>query len=360
MKTEKPTRQRLFKESRKGKSFSSRDLIAAVVMLAGLFTLAFGTSLQPVAALYSTIIERKFDLAPAEVVGMALSAFTGGVAPVAIVSIACVALVSLAKSKGVLATEAIRMDFARLNPVNGLRNMFSLNLVKDLVRSVLYALLTGMSALMAWKLLAPQVFMQVHASEAQAVAIWLDVGFRAVIGLLLALAPVYLLAGFVDHRLYIRDLRMDKSEVKQELKDSEGSPEIKQRRRDVGAELSAQVQADVAGSSMILANPTHVAVGIYIHDYGFPVPLVSIREKGARARAVIALAEKLGIPVVRDIRVARAVYARSKRYQFVHSDLVAAVMRILLWLRDIEQAGAALEDGDAQVEFPDVHSSRTD
>lgn len=130
---------------------------------------------------------------------------------------------------------------------------------------------------------------------------------------------------------------MEKHEVKQEHKDHNGNPEIKQRRRQIGEELSGQVQADVAGSSMILANPTHIAVGIFTHPDYPGVQFVSVRERGNRARKVIALAEKWGIPVVRDIPVARAVYFKVRRYQFVPAELTAPIARILAWLKDIER-----------------------
>jgi len=152
----------------------------------------------------------------------------------------------------------------------------------------------------------------------------------------------------VEYRLYIREMRMEKHEVKQEHKDHNGNPEIKQRRREIGEELSAQTQSDVAGSSMILANPTHIAVGIYIHPDYPGLQFVSLRERGNRARKVIALAERVGVPVVRDIPVARAVYARVRRYQFVPAELTTPITRILLWLKDIERNHAPdTPDADA-------------
>lgn len=338
MKSEKPTPRRLLKESKKGKSYNSRDLTAALMLIAGIAVLVYATSLQPVMQLYIEIIRLGFAMPPDRFAVLALRAFAGIVAPLTLVCILCAVLSSLAQSKGVLATEAIKIDFDRLNPVNGFKNLFSVKVVKDLVKAILYTIVTMGFVLAAWRYLAPLAFAQVHAPASQLAPIWLTLALKVGIGLLLALAPLYLLTGLVEYLLYIRELKMEKFEVKQEHKENEGNPEIKQRRRDIGAELSAQTQADVAGSNVILANPTHVAVGIYSHDDAFAMPFVSVREHGARARAVVALAERLGVPVVRDIPLARRLYARCKRYRFVASDQVDAVMQVLRWLQDVEAA----------------------
>jgi flagellar biosynthesis protein FlhB len=356
VKSEKPTPRRLLKESKKGKSFTSRDLTIVAMLVPGLFVLAFLTSLTPVSNLYAAVIARDFTLAPAEAAVMAVKAFAYAAAPMAVVCVLGAMVSSFAQSKGVIATEAIRIDLNRINPVSGFRNLFSLRVVKDLVRATLYTVLAALFVVTAWKLFAPEIFSQVHMPPRQLAAVWRDVAFDAAIGLMLALAPIYLLCGFIDYKLHVRELKMEKFEVKQERKENEGNPEIKRRRRDIHVELSGQVQADVAGSSVILANPTHIAVGIYLHSTEIPMPLVSVREQGQRARAVIALAEKLGVPVVRDIPVARAVYARSKRYRFLDAELIEPVVRILLWLRDVERAGA--ETPARADEVPSVGSDK--
>lgn len=346
-KTEKPTPKRLKQEAKKGKSFNSRDLLAAAVLWGGGLALVSVTSLRSLITLYTDIVGGGFSISPTNAAMAALKAFAWAVAPVLGVVIVIIALVSLMMSKGIIAAEAVRIDINRLNPVNGFKNLFSLKVVKDLVRGLLYLLFSSLFCWVAFRLWAPDVFAVVHATDAQLVAAWLKLGGSVALGLLLALAPVYLLAGFVDHLLYIRELKMEKHEVKREHKENEISQQVKQRRREIGDELSAQVQADTTGSTVVLANPTHIAIGIYLMDDEVAMPFVSVREKGARARKVIALAEQNGIPVVRDIRLARAVYAKSRRYRFVHDDDIDGVMSVVRWLHDVERAAQAPDQAAA-------------
>jgi len=337
MKTEKPTPHRLLKESKKGKSFVSRDLAGLTVLVAGLVAMTTMISSRALHGFYRGMAERGFSLTPAEAAWQATTAFLWIAVPVGATAIVAAVLISLLQSRGVIAAEAVRIDLARVNPISGFKNLFSLKTIKGLVTAVLYLLAGLVFVVLAWKLFAPALFAQVQMPDKAAGALWHSVGWRSTALLLAVLAPIALAAAFVEYRLYIREMRMEKHEVKQEHKDHNGNPEIKQRRRQIGEELSGQVQADVAGSSMILANPTHIAVGIFTHPDYPGLQFVSVRERGNRARKVIALAEKWGIPVVRDIPVARAVYFRTRRYQFVPGDLVAPISRILAWLKDIER-----------------------
>lgn len=349
-KTEKPTAQRLEKEGRKGKSFNSRDLVAATALWLGLPAIALFSSLSPLAQLYVDIVRGGFSITPTAAALAALQGLLLALAPVLLAAVLGVVACSLGMSKGRIATEAIRFDLNKLNPVNGFKNLFSARVLKDLLRTVLYMVCCGVFAWLALGIWGTDLFGQVQASDAQLAGVWRHVALMFGLGLLLAMAPVYLLAGWLDHFLFIREMKMEKHEVKRERKDNEVKPEIKQRRQQVNEELSAQVQADTRGSTVVLANPTHIAIGIFLMDDDTPMPFVSVRERGARARKVIALAEATGVPVVRDITLARAIYASTPRYRFVHDRSVDPVMQIVRWLRDVERAG---KPGDTDAGPPD-------
>ena len=280
MKTEKPTPRRLLKESKKGSSYKSRDLTVGLILFVGVIVLALATSLAPIRALYEVVISRDFQVQPAEIAMLAVKAFAWSVLPVTVAAIVCMALSSFAQSKGVIATEALRIDFTKLNPVSGFKNLFGLKMVKNLLAAVLYSVVGFSFLVFAWLAWGDEILAQAKVSVSTSAYASHALGMQIVLSLIATLLPLVLLAGVLEYRLYIRQMRMDKSEVKQEHKDNEGNPEIKQRRRERAEELSAQVQADVAGSSVILANPTHIAVGIFAQEAGDVTwPFVSVHEK---------------------------------------------------------------------------------
>src|SRR5688500_17091636 len=116
MHIEKPTPRRLLKEAQIGSSYKSRDLTVALILSVGVIVLSQATSLSPIRALYEVVITRDFQVQPAEIAMLAVKAFVSSVLPVMVAAIACMALSSLAQSKGVIATEALRIDFTKLNP----------------------------------------------------------------------------------------------------------------------------------------------------------------------------------------------------------------------------------------------------
>ncbi len=357
-KTEKPTQERLKKEARKGRSFQSRDLLAAALMVAGVVALAISTSLQAVAALYTQIIASRFRLPLHETLVLAAKAIGWTVAPVLAAAVATAVLLSLYMSRARFAPEAVRIDLNRVNPVNGFKNLFSMKVIKDLLRSLFYLLFAGLYAWLAVRTWGPALTGLVHATPAQLAAAWLNLGWKFGLGLLAALAPVYLLAGWLDHVLFIREMKMDKDEVKRERKEQEMKPELRKRRQELSNDLPVQTRADTVGSNLILANPTHIAIGIYVPDENLAMPFVSVRERGRRARQVIALAEASGVPVVRDVRLARSIYFSVKRYRFVSHKDVDAVMALVRWLGDVERAHEPTTDDpdtDAGGQPPALH-----
>ncbi|MEF3670934.1 EscU/YscU/HrcU family type III secretion system export apparatus switch protein, partial [Citrobacter freundii] len=99
-----------------------------------------------------------------------------------------------------------------------------------------------------------------------------------------------------------------------------------------------QTKANILTSKMVLANPTHIALGIYFNPTVIGLPFISVVEKNSRAVAVIAFAEKNNIPVIRNISLARRIFKTAKIYTFIDSSSIDEIMRLLTWLEQMEQA----------------------
>ncbi|HFI1227923.1 TPA: EscU/YscU/HrcU family type III secretion system export apparatus switch protein, partial [Escherichia coli] len=145
--------------------------------------------------------------------------------------------------------------------------------------------------------------------------------------------------------LFMKDMKMDKQEVKREYKEQEGSPEIKSKRRERHQEiLSEQLKSDVSNSRLMIANPTHIAIGIYFKPHLSPIPLISVRETNEVALAVRKYAKEIGIPIITDKKLARKIYATHRRYDYVSFENIDEILRLLLWLEDVENAGQPVPD----------------
>jgi type III secretion YscU/HrpY family protein len=344
-KTEQPTEKKLRDAAKKGQTFKARDLCSALMMLCASAYLVFAFSFSAVADLYRSVIAHHFDLPLHDFLLMLGMTFFKLSLPLLALCVVTTALPSLLTTRFALATEAIKIDFSRLNPIEGLKKQFSLRTLKEVVRAILYLLLTGVAIAVFWNLNKVQIFSLRNGNLADLLA-FVPLLFWSLVKCILGCGLVfYGLDALVEYFLHIKNLKMDKHEVKQEHKEQEGNPEIKQHRRQLQMDfLSEQVKSDVASSSFILANPTHIAIGVYFNLEVSPAPFVSVLETEERARAVIAYAEKCGVPVVRDIPLARSLFKIVSRYSFIPVEMVDGIYRVLDWLYQVETAGYALPD----------------
>ncbi|WP_265716009.1 EscU/YscU/HrcU family type III secretion system export apparatus switch protein, partial [Providencia rustigianii] len=137
--------------------------------------------------------------------------------------------------------------------------------------------------------------------------------------------------------LFIKNLKMEKQEVKKEFKDNEGDPHIKSARKGLHQEiLSEEVKSNVRNSTFIMANPTHIAMLIYYDSNIAPLPFLMAKMRGVQAKAIIKYAQQQGVPVVRDIILARQIWRTYKKDSFIDDQGLQSVMQIITWLIRVE------------------------
>ncbi|WP_046155942.1 EscU/YscU/HrcU family type III secretion system export apparatus switch protein [Chromobacterium vaccinii] len=339
-KTEKPTHKRLRDSAKKGQSFKSKDLIVACLTLAGVVYLVSFGSLVELMGVFRQAVAHGFQLG---MQGYAMAVVWLGIKlllPIFLLCVLASALPSLLLSGFVLATEALKLNLEALNPVQGFKKLFSLRTVKEVVKAVLYLASFAVAAVVVWRKHKLLLFAQLHGGPMDMAAIWRELLLSLVLTCLGCIALIIVLDSLAEYFLFMKDMKMEKEEVKREMKEQEGNPEVKSRRREVHMEiLSEQVKSDVSNSRLIVANPTHIAIGIYFKPELSPIPLVSVLETNQRALAVRAYAEKVGVPVIRDIPLARRIFASHRRYSFISMEEIDAVLRLLVWLEEVENAG---------------------
>lgn len=349
-KGEKATPKKIRDAAKRGQTFKARDLVAACLSLCGvLFIVWFGT-LEEIGASLASAIKSGFSLNMHEYVTTLLLLGLKVIAPIIMVSIIATALPSILQSGFNLAPEALKFNFGAINPIKGFKKIFSLRTVKDFIKTVLYLLCFWMAVTIFWSWNKDLIFSQIHASISGLIAIWSKLLLRLVLISLLCIIFVLILDVMAELFLYLKELRMDKSEVKREHKELEGDPLLKSERKRIYMEfLTEQEKHDIENSRVVVANPTHVAIAIYFKPELTPIPYITIREQNQRALAVRRYAEKIGIPVVVDVALARRLYRTHKRYDMVSMDEIHAVVRILLWLQQVEIAGEAAFEEDSPI-----------
>ncbi|WP_227723081.1 EscU/YscU/HrcU family type III secretion system export apparatus switch protein [Yersinia proxima] len=352
-KTEKPTDKKIRDSAKKGQSFKSKDMVAAVVLVAGAFAVSGFSSLMGLGSLMQRILLSPTAMGVEALLDKLYSLFLMAVVPVLLACFLPGAIISLLQSRFRLATEAIKIDFSHLNPISGFKKIFSLRSLKELVKAFLYLLVFGASAALFFILWRQEIFMLYRTTINGMIGQWGSLCITFIIVFLAVALIILLIDTLTEFFLFMKDLKMEKQEVKKEHKDNDGDPHIKSARRGLHQELlSEEVKADVRDSNFIMANPTHIAMAIYYNTEIAPLPYIMMKTQGLQAKAIIAYAESQGVPVIRDIPLARQIWRNYRKNSFIDEQGLDDVMSIIHWLIriELENMGIDIDAALAQLE----------
>ncbi|EOT8211324.1 EscU/YscU/HrcU family type III secretion system export apparatus switch protein [Escherichia albertii] len=339
-KTEKPTDKKLKDASKKGQILKSRDLTVSLIMLVGTLYLGYVFDVHHIMSILEYILDHNakpdiWDYFKAIGIGWLKT-----IVPFLLVCMFTTILVSWFQSKMKLATEAIKLKFDSLNPINGLKKIFSLKTLKEFVKAILYIVFFCLAIRVFWGNNKSLLFKTLDGDIISLLSDWGEMLFLLVLYCLVSMIIILIFDYIAEYFLFMKDMKMDKQEVKREYKEQEGNPEVKSKRRERHQEiLSEQLKSDVSNSRLMIANPTHIAIGIYFKPNLSPIPLISVRATNQVALAIRCYAQEIGIPVITDKKLARKIYATHRRYDYVSFENLDEILRLLLWLEDVENAG---------------------
>ncbi len=356
-KTEAPTQKRRDKARDDGQILRSRDLAAALVMMAGIAWLIFaGPTLLGAC---KAVMAASFQFSHADVEDFEpfrpLMEAGWKLAP-SLASLFAVTIVATIASQAGLGSlhfnpKAIAPKPSKLNPASGLKRIFGMQGWTELGKSLLKVVLLGaIGAYMLWK--SSRTTMGLAQTDLNTALGSLGGTFISV--LLVMGMGLVLIAGFdVPLQIFqlLSKLKMTKQEVKDEHKEAEGNPEAKAHIRAKQREMSHRaVRAAVQEAHVILTNPTHFAVALRYERGQDEVPVVVAKGRGATALAIREMAGEYAKPVLEYPQLARAVYYTSREGQEVRADLYQAIAVVLAFVFGLN-AGAG---GTAQppVEVP--------
>jgi flagellar biosynthetic protein FlhB len=341
--TEQATPLRKKKARERGDSVHSRELLSAMAMLGGVMVLGalskgfvsswgkvYGGSLRSaIVGLNGVdrqggeellIVAVRQLLLPALLpVGLVLAASFAG------------ALVSgVAQSGGVqIHPEAMKFKFSKLNPVTNLGNLFSLRSATRVAKSLVPAavmVLLGWGALQA--LMIPMPVMSL---------VRLPSTFSTAYGLALDAAWVTLAWSGLDYAIEWRSwnqrLKMSKQEMREEIRDAMGNPQIKAKVRQIQRAMrKRKVKADMSRASVVITNPTHYAVALAFSFETMAAPTVLAKGRDLLAAEIREEARWAGVPIIENPPLARSLYKMVEPGQSIPFELYATVAGILAYL----------------------------
>ncbi len=344
-KTEEPTEKRRREAREKGQLPRSRELNTLAILMAGAGgLLIYGADL---AGALLRLMRSNFELSREtamntesmlQLLGASAYLAAQGLWPILLMLLAAAIVGPIALGGWLFSMDALQPKFSRLNPLSGLKRMFSAKSLLELSKALIKFLVVLAVALLVLSADRDALLALAHQPLEQAILHSVRVvGWSA-----FWMACSLLLIAAVDVPYQIWDNRqkllMTKQEVRDEYKDSEGKPEVKSKIRQMQREMAQRrMMAAVPEADVVITNPTHFAVALKYDPAGGGAPLLLAKGNDFLALKIREVAQEHKVMVMESPALARAVYYSTELDQEIPAGLYLAVAQVLAYVYQLKQ-----------------------
>ena len=345
-KTERATPKRLEEARKKGQVPRSADLSAAIVSLIGagfLYLFGAGAANEMLSVMRDGLSVTSVDLMQSDVLlrhtaDQFVHGFLAVVPLMGVLVLAAVAAPALIGGWN-FSSEALAFKGERINPLAGIGRMFSVRSLVELIKAIgKFVFVGGIGCIVVW--LQSEALMglarqpiEVAILEATKITAYASLLMAASLGLIAIIDAPFQLWRFGE------DMKMSRDDVRQEMKESDGSPENKSRIRSVQSALSrGRMMQDVPKANVVITNPTHYAVALRYDEKKNGAPVVIAKGADEVAAKIRELAAANGVPLVSAPPLARALFRYVDLGREIPAALYVAVAQILTYVWQLRQA----------------------
>ena len=346
-KTEEPTERRLEDSRKKGQTARSKELNTLLSLMAAAIGMVFlgqylitdlhemmtqGLGFEP-SRIRNT--DQMFEVIRSQA-ALGLSA----ILPLLALLVFAAFLGPVALGGMVFSLESLAPKLEKLSPIKGLGRMFGVQSLMELIKALSKFLLVGSTAILiissSINTIVGLGFMSIFSALANAgdLLLWAFIGFSAVLILVAAIDVPFQLW---NHN---KQLKMTLQEVKDEMKESDGRPEVKSQIRRMQRQLSEQRMMDsVPMADVIITNPTHYAVALKYDQEGIGAPRVVAKGQDFMAQKIREVAQANNVPIFEAPPLARALHGMVEIGHEIPGDLFKAVAQVLAYIFQLKTVG---------------------
>lgn len=346
-KTEKATPRKLKKAREEGQVARSMDLNSVVIVCFGFITIYF---LGPV--IYDNIgglLRYTFRNAPTIMVtpeqfhllvSERMVTFAKIAGPV-ILAIAIFAFgINVTQTGFLVSFKALQPKFEKLDVVKGLGRLFSkrsmVTLIRDLIKTVIIAIVAYYT-IAGWM---PRIMSLGSQSAGQFMGTLGELALILSIKICVVLFVLALFDFAYQKWEFANDQKMTKQEVREEMKDTEGNPQLKGRIRQVQREMAQRrMMQEIPQADVVVTNPTHIAVALKYDSDQMAAPMVVAKGQRLIAEKIKKIAKEHGVPIVENKPLARSLFKLVDIGQYIPGTLYRAVAEVLAYIYQVKQGG---------------------
>ncbi len=341
-KTEKATPKKKQDARKKGQVLQSREISSTITLLIVFLSIKlmgkymykqietfFHLCVKELALTFEpTSINEVFHL-----VGMFLMQLLKIVGPILAIALVISLTASFAQVGSLFTMEPLKPKLNKLNPINGIKRIFSMRGLTELIKSLLKITIVGV---VAWKSIRAEEnnIVKLMDQELTTAAVYIS---STAIDVAIKICAMMVMIAILDYGYqwwqYEKDLKMTKHEVKEEYKEMEGNPEIRQRIKQRQREMSMRrMLTEVPKADVVITNPTHYAVAVRYDAKKASAPVVVAKGQDYMALRIKEIAKENGVETVENKPLAQALYKTVDIGQQVPPELYQAVAEILAFV----------------------------
>jgi flagellar biosynthetic protein FlhB len=346
-KTEKATPRKIRRARREGQVARSTEMNSVVVISFGFLTIYL---LGPI--LFNTILTLMREsfmqaptvmLSPTSLPGLfthRIFTFTAIVGPMLLALAVFAYAINVTQTGFMFSVKAIEPKIERFDIIKGLKRLVSKRSMVEMVRDVIKIILISIVAYYTVSGWLPKLMMLGDAGIGDYAA---TLGKLSLI-LALKISVVFLVVAVFDFAFqrydYAKNLRMTKQEVREELKETEGNPQLKGRIRQVQREMARQrMMTEIPKADVVVTNPTHLAVALRYDPKEMPAPMVVAKGQRLIAEKIKEIARENNVPVLENRPLAQSLFKLVDVGNFIPNTLYRAVAEVLAYVYRLQESG---------------------
>ena len=339
-KTEQPTPKRLRDAREKGQVAKSQDVPSALtVMAVAVYFLAMAPdmlkTIMTMGEIPMLIMNRPFSEALGIAVSTTLACSLRVAGPLVGMVMGVALCANLAQVGVMFSVQSALPKLDNVSPGKWFKKVFSVKNAVEFLKNIIKVTVLGVTVYVIFSDYLPRLF-RIPQGD-----MWSLLGSAAG-DLVLTAAGVFCVIAAADWFFqkwqFNKQNMMSKDEVKREYKESEGDPLIKSKRKQLHQEMIAQNQmANVRKAKVLVTNPTHFAVALDYEKDRTPLPVILAKGQGVLAQRMIRVAEEEGIPIMRNVPLARSLYEQGTEQSYIPQDLIGPVAEVLRWVQSLQR-----------------------
>lgn len=339
-KTEEPTPKKLRDARKKGQVAKSKEVSGTFGFIAVLATIwamsdRLFESIQEMLLFPTMVYNEDFNFAFKVVTTGILDDFIMLLLPLVLVAMVSSILGNVMQFGLLFSGESIKPDIKKIDPVGGMKKIFALKNLVEFFKSIIKIVFLSFVVYYVIKTSLADMMNLPYCGTSCILPVASEVMKKLLLYAVSAFVVIAIFDYLFERYNFMKQQKMTKDEVKREYKESEGSAEIKGKRKELHQEILNSAE-NTKKSDVVIKNPTHLAIGLHYRQDSTPLPMIMVKGRGSHARFILKVAENEGIPILENVPLAHALYDVDIA-AYIPSELIEPVAEVFRWVQEVKE-----------------------